>query len=334
MRILVSEQVGKKVILQKIFEDVNLSSFKMQDELCPDIFGAGDRMLPEVRKKLLKIGKDFYEFCAIDWVDLEDIILTGSLANYNWSKFSDVDLHIVIPYKQISQNQDLVEEFTWSKKELWNTEHDIKINDYPVELYAQDSEEELVAGGIYSVLYDKWIKKPERVDISLNQGLISKYVDFFDGKIADLLRKFTMGNLYGLEDDINAIKAQIAALRKKGLNGAGEFSAENIAFKALRRMGFLDKLDLMKSEIYDSEMSVGTSEDDLPKPKKQAVEPEKEGDEDKSIRPGLGKYMILGRRFNSLRQAEKVLGIPKSTIEYRLKSDAPEFSQYRELDLY
>ena len=334
MKILIKEYQYEKTIKKLILEDIDLSSFKVQDILSPDIFDENDKMIPEVRKVLLQVGKDFYDYMGIPWVDLQDIILTGSLANYNWSKFSDVDLHVVIPYKQISKNADLVDEFTWAKKDLWNSEHDIKIKDYEVEMYAQDVEDDLVAGGIYSVLYDKWIKKPERFNVNLNSAKIEKIVDFFEDKINDIFKSFLAGDTYGLIDDIDDLKGALRALRKRGLTTDGEFSAENIAYKALRRMGLLDKLNDVKDDIYDDSLSIEKSRaekaDDGELEKKRPEEREKDKENDDEIE-GKGKYMIQGRRFNSLRKAAKVLGIPKSTIEYRLKSDNPEFSQYREM---
>jgi predicted nucleotidyltransferase len=287
-------------------------------------------MIPEVRKKLLQIGNDFYDFCKIEWVDMDDIILTGSLANFNWSQYSDVDLHVVVNYEGISNNADLAEDFGWTKKELWNSKHDIFIKTYPIELYLQNSEDELVAGGVYSVLYDKWIRFPEKLDVQMDASLIQKYINFFDGKVKGLQRRFSMGDYNGLLDEINAIKKLIAGMRKKGLQGRGEFSSENIAFKSLRRMGALDILDGLKAEVYDSSNSYGHEEP--PKPKAAPVEVQKEPKEDKSIVAGQGRYFILGKRYTSLRQAEKKLGIPKSTLQYRVKSDSAEFSQYTELN--
>jgi len=335
MKFLLKEQQYNYSIKRIILEDINLSSFEMQNSLCPDIFDDNAIMLPEVRKVLLQVGKDFFDYLGTSWVDLQDIILTGSLANYNWSKFSDVDLHVIIPYKQITKNADLADEFTWTKKELWNEEHNISIKDYEIELYAQDIEENLVAGGIYSVLNNKWIRKPVRKKIQLNSSAINKYVDFFEDKIADLFRRFLARDNYGLIGDIDDLKAEIRDLRKTGLSSGGEFSSENIAFKALRRMGLMDKLSDMKSELYDSEMSIEKSRAEKAQDgdlvKTQSREKEKQREKNVDTAEGKGRYMIQGRRFNSLRKAERVLGIPKSTIEYRIKSDNPNFSSYKEL---
>lgn len=330
MKIFVNEIIFNEYRRKRLSEEVDLSSFEMKETLCPDIFSEENKMHPEIRKKLLKVAQDFYDSCNIEWVDIEDIILTGSLANYNWSNFSDVDLHVLVDYNEISKNTDLAEEFAWSKKKIWNDAHDVYIKKYPVEMYLQNTEEELVAGGVYSVLYDKWIRFPEKFDVNFDESLINKIVGFFLGKFNSLKKKFEMGNYDGLFDEIDAIKRLLSQMRKKGLKNKGEFSAENIAFKSLRRSGILDSLDSMKSEIYDSENSFGKIEE--PVVRKPVAEPEQEKEEDKDIVPGQGRYFILGKRYSSLRQAEKKLGIPKSTLQYRVKSDNPEFSQYRELD--
>lgn len=324
MKILVKEEVYNKYLL----ESVNLSSFKMQDTLCPDIFDEDDRMIPEVRKTLLQVGKDFYDYLNTPWVDLQDIVLTGSLANYNWSKFSDVDVHIVIPYSQISKNADLVDDFAWKTKELWNNEHNIKIKDYEVEMYAQDSNDTLVSSGIYSILYDKWIKKPERREVRLYAKKIGRIVNAYEDKIADLFRQFLAGDRYGLSDDIDDMKGSIRNLRKRGLSTGGEFSSENIAFKSLRRLGFLDKLSDMKSEIYDDGLSVEKSRAEKVRDgdivNEPAKKPKKDKDDDKKTSgetKGIPQWEINGQKYISVRDAAKATGVPKSTVAYRANSD-------------
>ena len=58
-----------------------------------------DHLKPKLREKFLKIAKAFTDFLLpiID-VDVRDVTLTGSNANYNWTDKSDIDLHIVIDF--------------------------------------------------------------------------------------------------------------------------------------------------------------------------------------------------------------------------------------------
>ena len=52
------------------------------------------------------------------------------------------------------------------------------------------------------------------------------------------------------------IKEKIRNMRKCGLTDGGEFSAENLAFKVLRRNGYLAKLSELKNDAYDLMMSL------------------------------------------------------------------------------
>ena len=84
-----------------------LKSFEPKKELNPkvwDLSGGVATMKPEVRERLLEIAYEFIDFLDIDIV-VTDIILTGSLSNYNWSKYSDFDLHIVANFSQYPENQ-------------------------------------------------------------------------------------------------------------------------------------------------------------------------------------------------------------------------------------
>jgi hypothetical protein len=97
---------------------VDLSSFTPQDELNPKIWAEDGILNSRVRLRLLDIADEFVDSLDVDWVEVEDIILTGSLANYNWSvEHSDIDLHIIIDYKKVDKRVDFVREYFNSKKQ-------------------------------------------------------------------------------------------------------------------------------------------------------------------------------------------------------------------------
>ena len=90
--------MNKKSLVDELFEDSELDnkiikSFSAKDELDSNIFKKTKdsyKMDEDVRKKLIKISDTFIDFLGIDFF-IHDIVLTGSLSNYNWSEFSDVD---------------------------------------------------------------------------------------------------------------------------------------------------------------------------------------------------------------------------------------------------
>jgi hypothetical protein len=77
-----------------------ITSFEVQPNLNSDIW-EGNQMHPEIRERLREIAEEFIEKLDLTRVDIKDIILTGSLANYNWSAYSDLDVHIVIDFRDM-----------------------------------------------------------------------------------------------------------------------------------------------------------------------------------------------------------------------------------------
>jgi len=94
---------------------IDLTGFEMQENLNPKIWDKNQKLRPEIRKNLLKIADDYIESLEIENLDIDDVTFTGSLANYNWSQYSDVDLHILVDYKDIPVDESLIQDFLKSK---------------------------------------------------------------------------------------------------------------------------------------------------------------------------------------------------------------------------
>lgn len=229
-----------------------IKSFNLNDNLNDKIWD-GDKINAKVRDKLITIAEDFFNHLSINWVNIDDIILTGSIANYNWSKYSDVDLHIIIDYKKIHKNKNFVAEFLHSKKDLWNLSHNVHIFDFPVELYPQGTDEGLTADGVYSLKKDKWLKKPNKKEVEINEKEVESYSKKYMRKIDDLNKAKKTKDLL---ERINKLKKELREFRTKALIKKGEFSSENLTYKLLRRSGYLDKLHDLKLEIYDEILSI------------------------------------------------------------------------------
>ena len=58
---------------------------------------------------------------------------------------------------------------------------------------------------------------------------------------------------------IKNLKEKIKKMRQTGLDREGEYSYENIAFKVLRRMEFLDKLSELETLAYDKSLTLDES---------------------------------------------------------------------------
>jgi len=246
-----------------------LQSFEVKKTLNPHIWTLDNNkeyvLRPDIADKLLIIANDFLDFVDIDNLDcdietkdctIEDIVITGSISNYNWSRFSDIDLHILVNFGDIDGNENLVTNILNTKKNLWNASHDITIKGYDVEVYVQNTEEIHFASGVYSVLFNKWLKKPVAGDPGVD---IEKVLDKATGwmEIIDNIqyKAYQMNSEETLET-IEKIKERLKKFRKSGLEVGGEFSYENLAFKFLRRTGYIKKLFDLKNKVKDLSLSL------------------------------------------------------------------------------
>ena len=238
---------SRQYITEVDADDVSLSSFKVKEEL-NEHFWINNRLNSRVREKLLDIAEDFIDELSVPDFKEKDIVFTGSLANYNWSRYSDIDIHIVVSFKEIYRKTEFIDDYFKSKKEIWNQTHEkLKIYGYPVEISVEDADEPGVSSGVYSLKKNKWIKEPSNFD---DAKLNEKYIKEFSAKIMteidDIERKIhkTKGNsaLEKLSDRTMSIFKRLKNIRKEGLARSGEMSSGNIIYKLLRRMGYLDKI--------------------------------------------------------------------------------------------
>jgi predicted nucleotidyltransferase len=237
-----------------------LSSFNLQETLNPKVYENPEDpkkavMKSKVRNALLKIADEFITGLDDD-IEVVDVVLTGSLANFNWSKYSDFDLHVIIDYKVYGKQKKLYQELFQLKKQLFNQRHDIKIFGYEVELYPQDEEESHFSTGTYSIMNDEWINVPEKEEFSIDRSILKDKVDSWRDKIENLISSIKAEGLKKNEDRIENLKKKIKDYRQSGLEEVGEYSYENLVFKYLRRSGLIEKLYDIVNKQMDKELSV------------------------------------------------------------------------------
>lgn len=233
-----------------------LDSFTVKDTLNPKIWENPKNpkesvMIPKVRKALIRIAEEFIDFLGED-VFVEDILLTGSLANFNWSEYSDFDLHVSVDLLQHGDQSDLYKELYNLKKQVFNDKHDIRIFGYDVELYAQDTDEEHYSSGVYSVMNNEWVNKPKKLKNEVDKKVLEKKIKNWTEKIDKALEVSNKDNRKIIED----LKSKLKTYRQSGLEKTGELSYENLVFKFLRRSGHIEKLFNTANKAMDKELSV------------------------------------------------------------------------------
>lgn len=236
-----------------------LHSFSIKDTLNPKVWENPEdpkkaTMISKVRKALMRIAEEFVDDLGDD-VFVEDIYLMGSLANFNWSEYSDFDLHVIIDFERYDDQEELYKELFDLKKKLFNDKHDIKIFGYDVEVYAQGTSDEAHSDGVYSVMNNEWIHQQTKLNYKLDMSVLKTKIKSWTDKIDDAIEDAkSEGNV----ETLKKLKDKLKDYRQSGLDKDGEFSYENLVFKYLRRSGHIGKLFDEKTKIKDKELSIET----------------------------------------------------------------------------
>jgi len=235
--------------------EVDRSGFAIHDELEPEIWDDGS-IKPDIAERLRLIAQDFLETLDVP-VEMKDLRVTGSLANYNWSKYSDVDLHLVVDFGDVDEDQELVKAYFDAARARWNDLHDIKIMGYDVEIYVENVDEEHRSTGVYSLLNDDWKAHPKMLKHKIDFETAIKKAEDIEKRYEQAKEVYDEGEYDKVLRTVERIKAKIRDMRLAGLESEEmELSAENVAFKILRSAKILHKLSRLKYNAYDRSMSM------------------------------------------------------------------------------
>jgi len=221
----------------------------------------GDILNPEVSRHLISVAQDFFNDLGLEGTELEDITFTGSLANFNYTKFSDIDLHLLVDFTKVDENIELVKEFFNAKTSNWNKKHNITIFGYEIELYIQDSNEIHHSTGIYSVLNDSWITKPNRIEPEIDENMVKRKIKSFVDMIERAEDKFEMQKYENSNTEAEKLIKKIKRFRQSGLEDKGEYSYENLTFKYLRNHDHIKTLFHIRDQSYDKMRSMDGEHD-------------------------------------------------------------------------
>lgn len=241
---------------------LSLQSFDIQESLHPKMWIEENdreyRLNSKVRLRLLDIADDFIDGLSVSWIKPKDIIFTGSLANYNWSKYSDIDIHILYDFKKIYKNSDFVDDYFKAKKEVWLKNHkQLKVYGYPIEISVEDCNEKNPSSGRYSLEQNKWITEPtDFQDATLNK----KYIKDYSAKVMTEIDKLEKSiksetdrhKIEVMANKVEKIFTKLKNLRSEGLESKKkEMSSGNVIYKLVRRMKYIDKIWSLVNYAYD-----------------------------------------------------------------------------------
>jgi hypothetical protein len=207
-------------------------TLRYHNRLNPKLWDA-EQLKPEIAQPLLNAAYQFADSAGIPHGSIKDIIVTGGNANYNYTKFSDIDVHLIC-----AETGKTADEL-YQSKVAWSESHaDYRLAGYPVEFFAQPEDEIIKPGqGAWSLSSSRWVSVPKHLDdVSiLKDATVIQKIKHHISIIRDLLQR-------GSEEQIEKYRTKIREGRAAGLEKGGEFSIENILYKELRNRGLLDRL--------------------------------------------------------------------------------------------
>ena len=243
-------------------EEISVDSFEVKDSLNPRFWNDDKHLDIHIRRALLVIAKDFIDECNLGEYAIDDIIMTGSLANYNWSEeFSDVDLHIVMDTTQLSEDPSLAKSISDAMKNMWNKTHtDISVGGFPVELYIQDTHEPHKSSGVYSLLYDEWRTFPslDKLSGEIEEDEIKTRTAEYMNLIDEIEMRYNDIEPLKMYHICSKLMDKIKSERSSGFtnDSAFELTTGNLIFKSLRRSGHIEKLIDIKRRSFDRARSI------------------------------------------------------------------------------
>ena len=231
----------------KLREFTESSVVTVNRRLNPKIW-QNSELSPEVAAKLKQIARAFEEFIGVD-IKVIDYTITGSNANYTWTAYSDLDLHLIVPGTPSDEERELFS----AKKALWAEQHEITVKGLPVECYVQGEDEPHHSTGVYSIVQNQWLVKPKKIRPEVDDSAVEAKKDGVMRAIEQALLSKDLAQL-------RAVKDKITKMRQAGLERAGEWSVENLVFKILRNLGLIDKITDQIRELEDQQLSLEQTE--------------------------------------------------------------------------
>jgi len=227
----------------KLYESI-LNRLKEEQELNKKLWD-GSELKPEVADHLMRIVDEFVDSFNID-LKVDDVNIVGSNAGFNYKDKSDIDLHIITDFTQYPADVDIMDELFNAKKNNFNNNYDITIEDLPVELYIEDSNSPAESNGRYSLQNHQWLQQPEYIEEpEVNMALY----DEWKAKIKEAIDSED-------RDTINNMIDTVWENRKQDIKDNGFTGEYNLVFKKLRADGVLDELRDARHKVVSDELSL------------------------------------------------------------------------------
>ena len=205
--------------------------FEVHETLNPKLWSSDNKLLDDVKVKIVEIIEQFISTCDIP-INMVDAHLVGSNASYNYTQYSDLDVHIISNFDLVDAPKEILQVLYNALKTKFNADYDISIRGIDVEIYVEDIRSTAISNGVYSLYEDRWIRFPKKLtDVPQVE---------IEPEFSEWKEKFQTAINSGNSDSIVNVINDIYILRKNSLDSEGEYGKGNQIFKEIRNCGLLD----------------------------------------------------------------------------------------------
>jgi hypothetical protein len=235
--------------------------FHLHSTLTPLLWDENEEVKAELLPKIQNIANEYIKFCDLPSGEkVIDVTITGSLAGFNYTKYSDLDIHIIIDYAKLGVNEEIATNYFGMKRDMWSENYDLKFFSFPIELYAQDVKQyKAGTSPQYSILKQEWVHKPEIPENGIDETTIVKKSMDIMHQVNDLEDEVYNDLEFDVQDsldELQSLKKKIKSMRQEGIQESGEFSTGNLVFKLLRNSNYLQRITDLKKYITETSLSI------------------------------------------------------------------------------
>lgn len=236
-----------------VFRHKLRESIEVHETLNPLLWNSDNTLKTDIGEALQAIVLQYIDDSEVlKESDIIDIELLGSNASYNYTKDSDLDLHIVVNMEAISSDPTLVQIACNAEKSIFNKAYNITVKGVDVELYVEDVNAATASNGIYSLTKNEWIRFPIRMDIPdlTNNPDYNVLLGEWVKAAKDILNNSSSSS------EITRFINEIYNLRRLSIMTEGEYGIGNLVFKEVRNRGLLQQLKDMLNLMSSRELSL------------------------------------------------------------------------------
>jgi hypothetical protein len=206
--------------------------------LC-DLFFHDERLDEDVSRHSLALGQRTFASLGLPDAELVDILFSGSLASYEYTRDSDVDVHVVVRLGP-SLAPEARPAFMRVLNGLLHDDVGIRFRGRAVQVTVLDVDDD--QGGAWSVLKGAWHRRPEHNTVHFPEADLRQAIAAFQAERAAVLDAWAHHDATFDCQRFAAPGRRLKKLRGEGLKAEGVVSLGNMTYRLVRRLSALDEL--------------------------------------------------------------------------------------------